>query len=195
MKRNLIWICHGFASPNGKGQTDLLIPYFEEAAFDVHEADYGFRLFTILSNKRTAQRIADEMKREKSRWSETKIVALGHSNGCLIHKKAADLGAPIDQMVLLAPALDADTKIAKHVKRILVYYAPTDIATGLSKYLPWSEWGSMGNEGSTLDDPRFVNINRSKLEAPTYFHLDLFHPDKLPYLARHILANLEAAYS
>lgn len=187
------YLCHGILSPSGAGQTDLLEPYFLKAGFDVVDFSYGFRLFTVLSNRRTAQKMSEAMKAEKELRPDVEIVGVGHSNGCLILKKAADLGAPIDKLVFLAPALDRNTKIDKRVKRIFVYYSPTDIATGFSKWIPFSKWGSAGNRGlGDGSDPRITNVNRAKdLAVPSHSHLDLFQKNKLPFLVSHILKSLE----
>lgn len=192
MTTRLIYTVHGFASFSGRGQTERLVTPLESAGFRVIQHRYGFKgaIWVAINNGKEAQKLASDMHRVKDQQGVSEIIGVGHSNGCLILKKAADLGAPIDQLVLLAPALDADAQIDPRVKRILVYYAPTDIATGIARWLPFSEWGSMGNEGSVIGDGRFVNVNRSRMKPPTYGHLDLFAKDKVGSLVDDMVMRL-----
>ena len=192
MMKKIVYLVHGFASPDGKGQTDRLRPYFEEFGWEVIEWDYGFKGAAYLHahNDEIAAELAADMRRRAA--DDTYIIACGHSNGCWIIKLAADFGAPIRQAIYIAPALNKDTGIASHVEWVHVWHSPFDLALWVAKFLPRSEWGSMGAVGYKGNDTRFLNYNRSTYRIRSLFHLDVFSKKQLDYFAPLFIGEVES---
>jgi hypothetical protein len=153
---------HGFnVSDRGRGSTDTLVPYFRRLGFATRQHDYGwFGLLQVrLRNEKVAAKVAKAVKPGD--------IGVGHSNGCEILARAADLGAPFAGLVLIHPALEADREIAHQVGWIDVYHGFRDAAVQVSELLDWMPWnwgrahpwGDMGNRGYLGTDPRVANIN------------------------------------
>jgi pimeloyl-ACP methyl ester carboxylesterase len=87
---------------------------------------------------------------------------LAHSNGAQIAFQAAEMGAPIRNIVLLNPALDRRARLAAHVGRCDVFYTTDDPWTWISRWLPLHPWGDAGNAGYRGADERIVSWNMSK---------------------------------
>lgn len=80
-------------------------------------------------------------------------VLIGHSNGCAIAYNVSNK-LHVKGLVLINPALDADVKFGPFIDFIHVYWSRNDKVTWLSKFVPFSDWGSMGTVGHKGDDPR-----------------------------------------
>ena len=80
-------------------------------------------------------------------------ILIGHSNGCAVaygvSKKLKTKG-----LVLINPALNRDVLFPPDLEFIHVYWSKKDRITWLSKFVPFSIWGSMGSEGYSGSDPR-----------------------------------------
>ena len=149
-------LLHGFNISNkGRTTTDKLRPYLERIGLRVREMDYGWLglLGVRLMNGRLAKRLAAHIAPGD--------IGVGHSNGCAILARAADMGAAFSGLVFLNPALDADRDIAPAVQWIHVYYNKGDEATRLSAFLLAHQWGDMGLVGYCGDDPRVRNYDCS----------------------------------
>jgi len=94
---------------------------------------------------------------------------IGHSNGCALLLQAARLGAPLDHLVFINPALRPDEPIPEGVRFVDVFYAPNDCAVvwggiwrrvnpvGWFSELP--KWGTMGRKGYQGEAPPGVVRN------------------------------------
>ena len=145
---------HGAFDPNGVKFIDWLAPYFAERGYHPEtDFDYGWTgIFSaLLFNRRWARLLAGKVCKGD--------VGVGHSNGALVLKEAADLGAPFDTLILLNPALDRGTRFAAHIKTIYVFHAPSEWPTRIARFLPLHPWGDMGRVGYKGPDPRVLNIN------------------------------------
>lgn len=173
---------HGFADNNGGLTTDRLHPFFAAEGYEPESYDYGLHLIVSPFNNKWAKELASRV--------EDGAVGIGHSNGCLILQKAAYLlekadppGAKFSQLVFINPALKAGAKLPPHIKACHVWYSLLDVGLHVSRFLPWSKWGTMGATGATGGYPPFINYN--KMAAPfarrSYTHLDIFIPDNLNY--------------
>lgn len=150
---------HGFnVSDGGRSTTDRIAPYFRQVAYRTVEWDYGYVLISMwVSNKRVAQSIARDVAPGD--------IGVGHSNGCAILTRAADMGAPLTGLVLLNPALDADIAFAPQLKWVHVYYNQDDSAVKWAEVIPHvlnRRWGGMGARGYTGKDPRVESIDCQK---------------------------------
>ena len=92
-------------------------------------------------------------------------VLIGHSNGCTIAYKISNK-LYTKGLVLINPALDADVKFDPFISFIHIYWSRNDKVTWLSKFVPFSDWGSMGSVGYKGSDPRVKQ-----------FEMDINHTD------------------
>lgn len=178
-------LLHGFnVSDEGAHTVGRLAPYFEAAGFEVKRPRYGWcgLLGVRFMNRRFARLIAD--------LAEPGDVVVGHSNGCAIAADAADIGAPISQLVLINPALDADRRFAPQVQRVHVWHSPSDGPVTFAKFLPWHAWGDMGAVGYRGPfDPRVSSYNKENgYQVSSSAHSDVFEPGKLEFFAPRIVA-------
>lgn len=184
---------HGFnISDQGKNSTDKLKPYI-----DITDVDYGWMwLFRVRACNRCIAASIINLIPEGS-------VAIAHSNGALIAVKAVEIyrerqeaqlvpegtireNYPFRKLILINPALNSDYKFPKGL-HVDVYHTPTDQATLMAKYIPFSKWGALGRVGYTGDSPYVYNYNNTKLFG-SVTHSDVF--DSAEDLSLHILSGL-----
>jgi hypothetical protein len=180
---------HGAFNFRGGGviSTDLFRPYFEDAGFIFKERDYGFRgvIMAQLFNERTAKKLASVV--------EDGDIGIGHSNGCDILVRAARNGAKFSQLILINPALDADTDFPSHIKRIHVWHSPSDKPVQVARWLPFNHWGEMGSTGFTGYNMRVINYNKEEdFEISSNEHSDIFEPEKLAYFGPIVVERVVA---
>ncbi len=162
MSYSNIVLVHGFnVKDRGKTTTDRLIPYISNK-YEVLQADYGWLgLFGVrVFNANIASLIAG--------MTPKKSIGIGHSNGCAILTEAVELGAKIDKLILINPALDYDFEFPPTIKRVDVFYNPTDITVISAKFFPFHRWGDMGRRGWVQDKritrlPTVYNHNTESL--------------------------------
>jgi hypothetical protein len=76
-------------------------------------------------------------------------------------------------VVLLNPALDSDKQFPERVEQISVFYSENDSATGFARWIPFSNWGDMGNEGyNGPEDSRVMSYNEEDLTGKKMGHSD-----------------------
>lgn len=114
----------------------------------------------LLYNKREAKRLKvflDENPRS---------VVYAHSNGCAIAVLAAELGAKIQTLVCINPALKVDYKFPDTIKNVCVVHTSHDKPTKVARFLdkvPFIQllvpnaWGAMGSDGA--EDKRVKNFD------------------------------------
>lgn len=176
----IILSVHGFADMSGKYTLDTFTPYFKAGGFLTDDFDYGFHLW--LRNDHWTKQLSKkcaELARHHS------IIGVAHSNGCVLTQKALKNGVAFDQLVWIAPALEADCTIGPNVNKIHVLYSPYDVPGWMANMFPWNNWGSMGVLGYTGKDSRVKNYNRTRdFEKASVMHLDMFRES-----AREVWAN------
>lgn len=171
-----VTLLHGFnVRDGGAGSIDRLMPSLENGGFRVLEFDYGWvgRLGVRLYTDRFAQILAG-MVPDGS-------FAIGHSNGChVINQALREHGAPLKRVVYIAPALDANTPLPPQVEQCLVLYSPSDWATKIARWIPFSGWGGMGHRGYLgPEDDRVISEDFNQLlypGLPDVGHSDYFDP-------------------
>jgi pimeloyl-ACP methyl ester carboxylesterase len=96
-------------------------------------------------------------------------VVVGYSNGAWAAVQAAEMGEPIEHLVLVSPALNRSHAFPEGVKKVDVFYNPDDVPVRLARWwrnitrvLPWRwdnahGWGDMGRTGYVGKDPRVTN--------------------------------------
>ena len=190
-------LVHGFASKGGKGSTDLLRPFFEDAGYQVAELDYNW---TGLIGVRTCNK---KLGKSWAGWCRivasyaTEIIGVGHSNGCAILRASAWLGAPFTQLVFINPALNTKgkkTRIGSLVKRVHVWHSPSDKAVRIARFLPRHPWGRMGAIGYKGNDPRWINYNKQHdFRVSSRSHGDVFDAEKLAFFGPRIVEKVTNA--
>ncbi len=186
-----VLLVHGFASKGGKGSTDKLKPYFQQAGFRVYELDYGWTGLPVVTraNKKLALSWVGWAKAmaalQKDLVGETHLIGVGHSNGCPILRLSSWLGAPFTQLVFINPALNTKgrkTRVGPMVKRVHVWHSPSDKAVRVARWIPWHPWGRMGAVGYKGKDLRYVNYDKqNSYEISSRSHGDVFDDEKLPF--------------
>lgn len=184
---------HGFnVSDRGKGTIDKLKPFL-----DIVDVDYGWMwLFRVkMCNSCIAKSVVNLIPEGS--------VGIAHSNGALIAVKvieayrtrqlalkvpesAIQKNYPFKKLVLINPALDVDYKFPKGL-HVDVYYTPTDRATLIARYLPFSRWGSMGRDGYLGNKSHIYNYDSTKMFG-SKTHSDVF--DSAEDLALHIKSGI-----
>lgn len=149
--RNIV-LAHGFnVKDGGKATLLCLTPYLDYDSKQI--AAYGY--FNLAKVRLCNDNVAGLIKG----MTLNRSIGIGHSNGCAILVRAAEMGATFDQLVLINPALDNDTEFPAQVRKIFVYHNPTDSVVTISKLLLWHPWGDMGRVGYTGKDKRVTNID------------------------------------
>ena len=193
-----VWLVHGFnVSDGGAHSIGQLRPYFEAAGFEVKTFRYGWwALLMILPftarilTRRLARILADVI-------SAGDIIA-AHSHGCCIAKVAGDLGAPIGQLILINPALDAAVTFASQIGKIQIWHSPSDRPVTFARFIPRHPWGDMGAIGYRGPyDPRVTPYNKENgFRVSSRAHSDVFKPHILkffgPLIVRKTIEQLPA---
>lgn len=154
-------LVHGIRALN-KGQTTLssLRDVLHARGCDVEIVSYGY-VFVPLTNSRAINAIVEAV--------EDAAVVVGYSNGAWGAVQAAEMGEPIEHLVLVSPALHKSHAFPSHIKRIDVFYCEEDVPVRLGKMwrwvtsiMPWRwrkphGWGEMGRTGYVGNDRRVRN--------------------------------------
>lgn len=154
---NKVYLIHGFnVKDDGASTVGSIRGLLEADGFDVTEITYGWfhRMRVRLCNKGIASVIADLVEPDST--------CIAHSNGGALAYLACEMGAPFKNVVLVNPALNRHLKMAEHVEKVQVWYAPHDKWTGLARWIPNSIWGAMGRLGFQGEDPRVTQFDEEK---------------------------------
>lgn len=113
---------------------------YRSMGFKVVEHSYPWMtgLFTRHRNEKIAEKLYDEIPNGS--------IYVGHSNGCTLGWKLAQMGKEFTGVVFIQPALDRD-KIIYDADWVHVYCNPEDKTVWLSKILINHDWGNQGQEG------------------------------------------------
>ena len=135
-----VFLLHGIHQERGKESTvgfKTLIP-------QAHKRDYGAILSwqALWVNRSLAETLADEIDEHRG------ALIIGHSNGCAIASRVAELSACVRGLVMINPALDVDWKPPSTLRWMNVYYHPNDSAVRLARWIPFTRWGAMGATGA-----------------------------------------------
>lgn len=159
-----IHLVHGFrVSDRGTGTVGCIEPHLDTRALPYRRLSYPWtHLITLNRNSRWAvEELCDRVQPGDG--------AIAHSNGCWIVVQAAELGAPLDWLILVNPALHPRHELPGQLRQVFVYYSEGDVAVRAGRYwriltraFPWRwnnrhPWGAMGALGYTGEDPRVVN--------------------------------------
>jgi pimeloyl-ACP methyl ester carboxylesterase len=189
MNNKRVILIHGFnVRDGGAGSILKLAPYFEAAGYRVKTFRYGF--FFLLR----VRLLVDRFARVLADMSEPGDIVVAHSNGCLMAQIAAELGGEFAQLVYINPALDRDTALPSHVKRLHVWHSPGDKAVSAARFMPAHRWGDMGAVGYRGPfDPRVTNYDKEfGYPVKSGSHSDIFLPGKIEFFAPLIVKALIA---
>lgn len=165
------WVEHGFnVWDGGKATVDRVQPLLRRCGYEVREMDYGWTglLGVLLRN--------DDRALELSKKVLSPSLGVGHSNGATLLHRASYCGAKFERLVYINPALDLDAVPAPSVRRVDVFHARDDHATWAAKWLPWSLWGDMGQQGYRGRDTRMRSWDLWEYCAPPVGHSGVFSP-------------------
>ena len=145
----MCYLIHGIKTQDAERSTISFLQYLL-TGFRTKIVDYGYvpaiaAPIISLLNRCVVKKLADQIRPRQ--------ILIGHSNGCAV-AYALSNKMPVHGLVLINPALDCDVKFNSGLKFVHVYWSKKDRVTWLSKFVPFSQWGSMGTEGYTGDDPR-----------------------------------------
>lgn len=145
------FIAHGFNSRHHSLWVRDMGSRLEAVNMAVVPVWYGWR--HLLRIRRTTSREAARL----ARVTIPGAVGIGHSNGCALLLAAARLGADLDHLIFINPALPPDAQIPPGVRRVDVFHAENDWAVVAGRWwaaynplrlLGWrSPWGQMGRVG------------------------------------------------
>ena len=172
-----VHLIHGINVSDPMGNIGKLKPCFEEVGFkNVVVEDYGFLPFGLAwaRNKSIARKLLKKMTPGD--------IVVAHSNGAAITYHLLEMGAQFSGVVLLNPALNHDLALTQGVEWVHVYFNENDHVVWLAKWIPAHIWGDQGRRGYTGNDPRYKNINTSKLAGALAGeeHSDYWADDKFP---------------
>ena len=165
--RPRVVLVHGIHAAEGTSNMLRLIDPFNRAGFMVNVFEYGFLsvLGAMFANPYHARALASFLRPGD--------VAVGHSNGCDLIRRAAKR-VNLAGCVYINPALDpgADTE----APWVDVYHNPGDHIVWWSKMIPCHPWGEMGATGYSGWKTNYRNIDCSAMPGlpEVNGHLDLF---------------------
>ena len=169
-------LVHGFnVTDDGASTINRVAPYLPRLGYVPRRHDYGWKglLGTLFCNPAIAKSIASQV--------EPGDTGIGHSNGCAILSRVAELGAQLDGLVFINPALYSDWTAPAHVKWIRVFHSGQDAAVPVAKLIPFVRWGDMGAVGYVGKDPRYVNIDITPYTHSEFFeHVDQWWQELTP---------------
>lgn len=173
-------LLHGIHT-QGPAPIEGLIPYLEEADYEVLYPDYGYILGveTKLINPCLVGMALPFI--QKDDW----IIA--HSNGCALGWELMHQGAPASRASFINPALDPDVLRPNNIVRwIDVYSNKGDEITEVAELgqrigVLDPVWGEMGHSGYKGNDPVFFNVyaDATTGEPRCCGHSDWFTPAHL----------------
>lgn len=190
---SLAILVHGFnVWDGGKATVGKLRPFFAQYKIPYLMLNYGWFGIgrTYLKNRDIARRLAQAVDSAKLRELKGPLILVGHSNGCaIIYDACKYFGAEVDKAVFINPALDKDVAVPTEMKRLDVWFSPSDKPVKWSKYLPFHPWGEMGcvgYEGFDIDKVRCFD-KQSSYPISSSTHSDVFSVEKLPFFAPEIV--------
>ena len=157
-KESLNILIHGYNVKDPMETIGKLKPHLDNVVM----FNYGwFGLASVLLyNKREAQKLKLLLD------ANPNATVIAHSNGCAITVAAAKMGAKMDNLICINPALKVNTKVPESIKRIAVIHTEHDTPTKAARFfdkIPFIQliipnaWGAMGAKGAK--DKRAVNFD------------------------------------
>jgi len=176
-----IVLIHGFnVKDAGAGTVDKLRPYLEGMGYECESdaADYGYiKLWWVRLRKHSAIiRIINAL--------HTADVVVAHSNGFNYAIKALSfiLFRPI-VLIGLSPAASTRVKFPMSVSSGYVFFTRSDFWVWVSGFLPWLDWGRLGQHGYKGTDPRIESIEFTDVVRD---HSDWFDENTVGFTATEI---------
>jgi len=119
-------------------------------------------------------------------------VVIAHSNAAAIVQRALQLdGCPqVERLVLIRPALDADTEFGDKVDRVDVFHHADDVPVSVSRFIPCHEWGDMGAVGYEGDELHVVNHDSAVLFGEYAGHHSAFANESFGAFAKYLVKLL-----
>ena len=118
--------------------------YAARQGVQIYNFGYGWMLFKTLRNGGIVQRLVDFINFYAKQQQATRIIGIGHSNGCEILWKAAQRCHQMNGLVLINAALDNDVIFPESLGFVHNWYSPSDWVVRLASWIPFNDWGRLG---------------------------------------------------
>ena len=150
-----IHLIHGIHTAGSDQAPEYLIQYLPGT---VYYPDYGYEL--ALTTRLINPMIVGTIEP----YVAPGDTLIGHSNGCAIALELVERGAPVDGLVFINAALNAQVKLPDRILWCDIYFNAGDTVTEAAKVaaalgLVDTTWGEMGHSGYSGRDARVTNIN------------------------------------
>lgn len=180
--RVIVVLVHGFNVEDPERTIGGLGKHLRDRGHDVHKFCYGHAGFMDVrfANENISYALLSQLRSIKRLVPGVELVVIGHSNGCsLIHKAAELQEEPLfTRAVYLSPALNNKAELPPLVTQCTVLHNAGDKVVSLGSLIPFHTWGNMGRVGYRGIDTRYENVDCS---ASISGHSAWFKPEKLGF--------------
>lgn len=175
----IVVLVHGFNVDDPELTVGGLGKDLRDRGHEVHKFCYGHAGFldVRVANPNLAHALLSQIRSIKRLVPACDIIPVGHSNGCALIHKAAELQQEclFNRCVYISPALDRKAELPPLVSRCDVLFNGGDSVVSWSRWMPFHQWGDMGRTGYRGIDVRYNNHDCSDFVDG---HSDWFKPDK-----------------
>ena len=150
---NEIYLIPGIHSKDKWPNSHKVFSYFFQLrGIKTHNMYYGYLLGIMARFKNPG--IAEDLYDKIPDGADV----LGHSNGCTLIYKLAQMGKKFGTVILIQPALDADKEIV-NAGHVHVYYNEKDLAVTFSKIFMFHAWGAQGHSGPSFSKENYKTFD------------------------------------
>jgi alpha-beta hydrolase superfamily lysophospholipase len=178
---SIVVLVHGFNVDDPERTVGGLATDLRYRGHEVHKFCYGHAglLDVRVANPNLAHALLSQLRSIK-RLTGKEIIPVGHSNGCALIHKAAELQQDAAEFlftrcIYISPALDRKAELPGFISRCDVMFNKGDSAVSVSAWIPFHPWGDMGKKGYRGVDTRYNNCDCSDVVNG---HSDWFKPEK-----------------
>jgi len=175
----IVVIVHGFNVDDPERTVGGMATDLRHRVHEVHKFRYGHAGFldVRVANPNLAHALLSQIRSIQRLAPGRDIIPIGHSNGCAIIHKAAELQQEFlfNRCIYISPAIDRKAELPDLISRCDVMHNEGDNTVWWSKWLPFHPWGDMGQKGYRGIDVRYNNHDCSDVISG---HSDWFKPDK-----------------
>lgn len=150
-------------------------PHADHRGIAIYNFGYGWILFKTLRNGGIVQRLVDFIHFVGKHRAGTRVIGIGHSNGCEILWKAAQRCPQLQGLVYINAALDGDVMFPETLQFVHNWYSPSDWVVRLASWIPFNDWGRLGATPYEGVSAMVANFNKENdFELQSESHSDVF---------------------